>query len=124
MSTAYTRRRVAGGEMALSCCALTADGKHAVAGESWFVVFGRGQNGSGFDDGSDGKHATHGRCAYILVYFSRVRLLQACLLGGEGAAFCEKSRRHGSMNTSFSRRPPRGMIPAHISSPLHPSTLS
>lgn len=33
MSTAYTRRRVAGGEMALSCCALTKDGKHAVAGE-------------------------------------------------------------------------------------------
>ncbi|CAM9257657.1 unnamed protein product, partial [Hapterophycus canaliculatus] len=34
VSKAHTRRRVAGGEMALSCCALTADGKHALAG-SW-----------------------------------------------------------------------------------------
>lgn len=39
MSTAYTRRRVAGGEMALSCCALTKDGKHAVAGELARVGF-------------------------------------------------------------------------------------
>lgn len=38
MSTAYTRRRVAGGEMALSCCALTKDGKHAVAGEEDFYL--------------------------------------------------------------------------------------
>ncbi|CAM9674725.1 unnamed protein product [Ectocarpus sp. 12 AP-2014] len=34
VSKAHTRRRVAGGEMAMSCCALTSDGKHAVAG-SW-----------------------------------------------------------------------------------------
>ncbi|CAN0169791.1 unnamed protein product, partial [Ectocarpus sp. 12 AP-2014] len=31
VSKAHTRRRVAGGEMAMSCCALTSDGKHAVA---------------------------------------------------------------------------------------------
>lgn len=35
VSKAHTRRRVAGGEMALSCCALTADGKHALAGNLW-----------------------------------------------------------------------------------------
>lgn len=32
MSKAYTRRRLAGGELPLSCCAMTSDGKHVVAG--------------------------------------------------------------------------------------------
>lgn len=41
MSTAYTRRRVAGGEMALSCCALTRDGKHAVAGKITIFIRSR-----------------------------------------------------------------------------------
>ena len=39
VSKAHTRRRLAGGDLALSCCAITQDGKHAVAGTTKLSSF-------------------------------------------------------------------------------------